>query len=135
MSQQTAAPGHFRPVGSDSFGRLNRAPKAFDQQPLEATATISACLAAARVDRQSDWARTARSAFDWFLGENDLRVSLVDPKIGACMDGLHPDRPNENRGAESVVSYLLGLAEMRRYAHTSANADRVGAGPILALSA
>jgi hypothetical protein len=27
---------------------------------------------------------------------------------------LHPDRANENSGGESVVSYLLALAEMRR---------------------
>jgi glycosyltransferase involved in cell wall biosynthesis len=135
MSQQTAASGHFRPVGSDSFGHRNRAPEAFDQQPLEAAATISACLAAARVDRKSDWALTAMTAFDWFLGRNDLRISLVDPETGSCMDGLHPDRPNENRGAESVVSYLLGLVEMRAYAAASANADRAGAEPSLALSA
>ena len=135
MSQQTAASGHFRPVGSDSFGRRNKAPEPFDQQPLEAAATISACLAAARVDQQSDWARTAMTAFDWFLGRNDLQISLADPATGSCMDGLHPDRPNENRGAESVVSYLLGLAEMRGYARASANADRAQAGPLLALSA
>jgi hypothetical protein len=27
---------------------------------------------------------------------------------------LHPDRANENKGGESVVSYLLSLAEIRR---------------------
>ena len=124
MSQQTAPSGHFRPVGSGSFGRRNRPPEPFDQQPIEAAATISACLAAARVDKQSDWPRMARTAFDWFVGKNDLRASLVDPETGACMDGLHPDRPNENRGAESVVSYLLALVEMRRHAETSANVDR-----------
>ncbi len=135
MSQQTAPSGHFRPVGSDSFGRRNRPPQAFDQQPVEAAATISACLAAARVDKQSDWSRTAMSAFDWFLGKNDLKISLVDLETGACMDGLHPDRPNENRGAESVVSYLLGLVEMRRHAETSANVDQVRLPSSLALSA
>jgi hypothetical protein len=135
MSQQTAASGHFRPVGSDSFGRCNKAPRAFDQQPLEAAAMISACLAAARVDRQFDWPRAARTAFDWFVGKNDLKVSLVDPETGACMDGLHVDRPNENRGAESVLSYLLGLAEMRRYAETSVNAELDASVTSLALSA
>ena len=41
---------------------------------------------------------------------------LVDLETGSCCDGLHPGRANENRGGESVVSYLLGLAEMRRLA-------------------
>jgi glycosyltransferase involved in cell wall biosynthesis len=134
MSQQTAPSGDFRPVGSHSFGHRNKAPAAFDQQPVEAAATISACLAAARVDKQSDWPRTAMSVFGWFLGDNDLSTSLVDPNTGACMDGLHPDRPNENRGAESVVSYLLGLVEMRRHAEISANIDRVRPPPLLPLS-
>jgi len=96
---------------------------------------ISACLAAARVDKQSDWPRPAMSAFDWFLGKNDLRISLVDSETGSCMDGLHPDRPNENRGAESVVSYLLGLVEMRRHAETSVNVDRASPPSSLALTA
>jgi hypothetical protein len=135
MSQQTASFGHFQPVGSDSFGQRNQAPAAFDQQPIEAAATISACLAAARVDQETDWARTAMTAFDWFLGKNDLKIPLVDPETGSCMDGLHSDRPNENRGAESVLSYLLGLVEMRGYAQIVMNADRNDPQPSLALSA
>ena len=35
---------------------------------------------------------------------------------GNRRDGLHPDRANENRGGESVLSRLLGLAEIRRFA-------------------
>src|SRR5205823_8436499 len=46
MSLQTTSSGCFRPVGTKSFGRLHRKPEAFDQQPVEALATISACLAA-----------------------------------------------------------------------------------------
>ena len=43
---QTTSAGHFRPVGTKSFGRLRQKPEAFDQQPVEAAATISACLVA-----------------------------------------------------------------------------------------
>jgi hypothetical protein len=115
-AQQTAPLGHFRPVGSSSFGNLRQPPRPFDQQPLEAAATISACLAAALIDPASDWRAEAETAFAWFLGDNDLATPLVDLETGSCRDGLHPDRANENRGAESVVSYLLGLAEIRRAA-------------------
>ncbi|MEJ0064266.1 MAG: glycosyltransferase family 4 protein [Caulobacteraceae bacterium] len=111
---QTAPAGHFRPVGSDSFGDLHKPPRPFDQQPLEAAATIAACLAASRTDSKVDWRAEAERAFAWFFGDNDLATSLVDVDTGSCRDGLHPDRPNENRGGESVVSYLLSLAEMRR---------------------
>ena len=115
-AQQTAPAGHFRPVGSASFGRLREPPRPFDQQPLEAAATISACLAAARTESPTNWSAEAERAFAWFLGANDLATPLVDVETGCCRDGLHPDRANENCGAESVVSYLLGLAEIRRLA-------------------
>lgn len=119
IAVQTAPSGCFRPVGSASFGDQRKPPLAFDQQPLEATATISACLAAWRVDGGRSWIGEAKRAFAWFLGDNDLRISLVDPETGSCRDGLHPDRANENRGGESVVSYLISLAEMRELARVS----------------
>ena len=115
MSLQTTPSGCFRPVGTKSFGRVRQKPEAFDQQPVEAAATISACLSAWRVDRGAEWRTGAMRAFDWFLGENDLQTTLIDPDTGSCSDGLHPDRPNENKGAESALSYLLGLVEIRQF--------------------
>ncbi|HEY7889285.1 MAG TPA: glycosyltransferase family 4 protein [Steroidobacteraceae bacterium] len=114
MGLQTTSTGLFRPVGSQSFGAKRRRPLAFDQQPLEATATVSACLAAWRADGDLAWRTHAARAFAWFFGGNDLSLPLVDPETGSCRDGLHPDRANENRGGESAVSYLLSLVEMRQ---------------------
>jgi hypothetical protein len=51
-------------------------------------------------------------AFSWFLGENQLQTSLYDPMTKGCRDGLHVDRPNENQGAESTLSFLIALAQM-----------------------
>ncbi len=114
MSLQTAPSGCFRPVGTGSFGRRYEEPEAFDQQPVEAAAAISACLAAGRAEGGAAWPVGAMRAFDWFLGRNDLLVPLIDTDTGSCRDGLHPDRANENRGAELVLSYLLGLVEIRQ---------------------
>lgn len=113
VALQTGPAGTFRPVGSQTFGDKRKPPRLFDQQALEATATISACLAAFDADGNDCWTHEASRAFAWFLGENDLSVPLVDLETGSCRDGLHPDRANENRGGESVVSYLLSLAELR----------------------
>jgi len=110
---QTTSSGYFRPVGTKSFGRPRQRPEAFDQQPVEASATISACLTAWRADDDAEWPIEALRAFEWFLGENDLQTALTDPETGSCSDGLHPDRSNGNKGAESVLSYLLGLVEIR----------------------
>jgi hypothetical protein len=115
MSIQTAPSGDFRPVGTTSFGIHRQKPEVFDQQPVEAAATISACFAAWRADDGPEWLVAATRVFTWFLGENDLQTALIDPETGSCSDGLHPDRPNENKGAESVLSYLLSLVEIRQF--------------------
>ena len=120
MSIQTSSSGYFRPVGTNSFGKIRQKPDAFDQQPVEAAATISACLAAWRADAGAEWQDGAMRAFGWFLGENDLQTPLADPDTGGCSDGLHPDRPNENKGAESLLSYLLGLVEIRQFKRATA---------------
>ncbi len=126
---QTSTQGHFRPVGSQSFGRSYSPPLAFDQQPLEAAATISACLAAQQAEQEEfDWHASALQAFRWFTGSNDLGISLVDVQTGCCRDGLHPDRVNENCGGESVLAYLMSLAEIRQLARESG--DFPGVAPV-----
>lgn len=109
---QTAPQGHFRAIGSNGFYRKGGAPARFDQQPLEANATVSACLEAYRVTQDGAWLAEARSAFEWFLGRNDLGQELYDPATGGCYDGLQEDRVNRNQGAESTLAFLLSLAEM-----------------------
>lgn len=121
LAMQTAPAGHFRPIGSQGFALAQRTPLPFDQQPLEACATVAACLAARQHDPDGLWLSAAHQAFAWFLGENDLAVPLVDTESGSCRDGLHPDRANDNRGAESVLSYLLALADMRTMARHDAS--------------
>jgi glycosyltransferase involved in cell wall biosynthesis len=104
---------HFVPIGSQGFYHQNGEKSRFDQQPLEAAGAVSACLQAYRVTGESRWRSEAWSAFNWFLGDNDLQLPLYDSVTGGCRDGLHPDRANENQGAESTLSFLMALLEMR----------------------
>ncbi|MFO0958031.1 MAG: glycosyltransferase family 4 protein [Isosphaeraceae bacterium] len=110
---QRADSGHFRPVGCNGWYSRGEEPARFDQQPIEAAASVSAYLAAHRATGEPRWWIEARSAFDWFLGRNDLGEPLYDAATGGCRDGLHPDRTNQNQGAESTLSYLTALAEMK----------------------
>lgn len=135
MDRQTAPSGCFRPVGTESFGKVHGKPAKFDQQPVEATATIAACLAAARADGSLEWPAGATRAFNWFLGANDLKVSLVDLATGGCLDGLHADRPNQNVGAESVLSYLLALVDIRQLTRAGVVPCQSKRLPSLALTA
>ncbi|MBN1863622.1 MAG: glycosyltransferase family 4 protein [Victivallales bacterium] len=112
VSNQTAPTGHFAPIGSSGFWERGSEPARFDQQPVEAQATINACAEAYGNTGDEFWLLEARKAFDWFLGCNELGLSLYDASTGGCHDGLHIDRVNQNEGAESTLSFLLSLAEM-----------------------
>jgi glycosyltransferase involved in cell wall biosynthesis len=105
--------GHFVPIGSNGFYKRGGVRARFDQQPVEAQAMVSACLEAHRITGDKNWYKEARRAFDWFLGRNDLHLSIYDPTTGGCRDGLHPDRPNENQGAESSLAFLQAVLELR----------------------
>ena len=103
----------FVPIGSRGFFAAGEQKARFDQQPVEACATIAACLQAYRMTSDRYWSDEAHCAFRWFLGENDLQVPLYDATTGGCRDGLHPDRANENQGAESSLSFLMALLDMQ----------------------
>jgi hypothetical protein len=111
--QRCETKGHFVPIGSQGFHRKGGEKARFDQQPVEAGATVSACLQAFRATADVRWLKDAWCAFNWFLGDNDLQIVLYDSSTGGCRDGLHPDRANENQGAESTLSFLMALLEMR----------------------
>ncbi len=111
--QQMSEKGHFRPIGSNGFYKRHGARANFDQQPVEAHATVSACLEAYRATSDLSWYEHAQCAFDWFIGWNDLGLELYSPETGGCRDGLHVDRVNGNQGAESTLAFLLSLAEMQ----------------------
>jgi hypothetical protein len=110
---QSGDRGHFVPIGSNGWYPRGQERARFDQQPIEAQVTVSACLAAQAITGDASWGAHAQMAFDWFLGWNDLGQSLYDPQTGGCRDGLHPDRCNQNQGAESTLAFLHALLELR----------------------
>jgi glycosyltransferase involved in cell wall biosynthesis len=111
----------FVPIGSNGFFTEGKERARFDQQPVEACATISACLETYRLTHERRWLEQAQQSFRWFLGKNDLQVPLYDTVTGGCRDGLHPDRVNENQGAESTLSFLMALLELREEKVTNVN--------------
>ena len=117
------AGGHFVPIGSNGFYQRGGERARFDQQPVEAQAMVSACLEAHRITADKSWYKEARRAFDWFLGRNDLDLPIYDPTTGGCRDGLHPDRPNENQGAESSLAFLQAVLELRLAETTLASVE------------
>jgi glycosyltransferase involved in cell wall biosynthesis len=123
--QRCEVKGHFVPIGSQGFYSKKTEKARFDQQPVEACAVVAACLQAYRATGKGRWRKEAWSAFNWFLGDNDLQIALYDATTGGCRDGLHPDRANENQGAESTLSFLMALLEMRKLEESDGTGNKV----------
>ena len=94
--QRCEVNGHFVPIGSQGFYHQGGEKARFDQQPLEAAGAVSACLQAYRVTGTAV-AHEAWSAFNWFLGDNDLQVPLYDPSPAAAETVCIPTAPTKTR--------------------------------------
>jgi glycosyltransferase involved in cell wall biosynthesis len=127
VSLQLSTQGDFAPIGCNGFLVRGGRSAPFDQQPVEACTVTSACLTAYGVDGDARWMEHGARAFDWYPGQNALQQWLYDPSTGGCRDGLHVDRVNRNQGAESTLSFLMALSEMRA-------AHRMGTQPAPALA-
>ncbi len=102
----------FSPIGNRGWFKRGEPRVRFDQQPIEAQAMTETCLLAFNMTGNEYYRTTAQAAFNWFLGQNDLAEPLYDYTSGGCRDGLSPDGPNMNQGAESTLAWLITLLSM-----------------------
>jgi hypothetical protein len=109
---QSGPEGQFAPVGTEGWFPHGGDKAHFDQKPMEAAATIQACLEAHHVTEDRKWLDRAYRCLNWFLGDNDLRTPLYDPSTGGCHDGLMAHGVNENQGAESTLAWMLSLLSL-----------------------
>lgn len=123
VQRQTSPEGRFRAVGTESFGRPFAEPLPYDQQPLEAQATVEACAAAFAATADRRWVEEAFRAYRWYLGQNDLDLPLASVGDGGCFDGLMPTGLNRNQGAESILALQLASCAMSRLAHAAGTAE------------
>lgn len=91
---------------------------AFDQQPIEIAAIADAAARALRLTGDSRWANTLHMAVDWFGGNNDAGLPMMDRESGGGFDGLHRDAVNANQGAESTLAVIATLQHLP-HAHLS----------------
>jgi hypothetical protein len=125
VEKQQTPQGCFSPVGaagasSTDFGTLQ-----FDQQPIEASSTLSACLTAYKITNQQRFLDSASKCLEWFLGQNALGLPLANQGSGGCADGLEATGVNHNQGAESTLAYLAALTDMKSIIKTPVGAHEV----------
>lgn len=106
---------HISLIGNNGWFTRGGSKAHFDQQPLEINSLIEACLEAYNITKDKKYHDALWQTFNWFIGQNDLGVSLYDYKTAGCRDGLQPDGENYNEGAESTLSWLQSLILMNYY--------------------
>jgi glycosyltransferase involved in cell wall biosynthesis len=107
-----------------------------DEQPLDAAALVEAEIDAYKITGDTDHAKRATAAFEWFLGRNHLGLPLYDASTGGCRDGLSSEVVSLNEGAESTLAYLTArlAVEAAEFSvippqHPATEPDRLGASP------
>ena len=114
LDTETRDAGHLAPT--PHVGWTRGEPRAdFTQQPIEAASMADACARAFDVTGDPRWLRGLRRAVEWFLGDNDLRLPMLDATTGGCFDGLREDGRNPNQGAESTIALISALQQARRF--------------------
>jgi hypothetical protein len=88
----------------------------FDQQPIEVAAIAEACVRAYRLTGERRWAQDVYRAAAWFMGANDLGVTMWDAETGGGFDGLTPSGANRNQGAESTIALIATLQQAHQVA-------------------
>ena len=107
LDQDAFRDGFFRPVGCRGWWIRGAEPALYDQQPVEASMSTLAHLAAYEVTGDKAMLELARRSFAWYSGENSCHESLINAETGGCYDGIMANGLNRNQGAESIVGYCI----------------------------
>jgi hypothetical protein len=112
VSKTFSGDDYFKPIGSDGWQLRHGEAALYDEQPIEACEMLLACREAHKVLADKTYLHRASLCYEWYLGRNSLRVSLIDPQTGGCYDGIHSKGLNLNQGSESIISYTIAQMVM-----------------------
>ncbi len=107
LDQKTFEKGYLNPVGNDGWLYEDREMAEYDQQAIETLAMVLMYFKAYEVTHDLEYVKKMYSSYQWFLGENSLRLPLYDYETQGCGDGLQPFGVNRNQGAESTLAYWI----------------------------
>ena len=107
LTEITLKDGYLSIVGNEKWYKKEGERSMFAQQPVDALAMILMYHQAFQLTKDKEYLTKLFSCFMWFLGENDLRMSLFDFETKGCCDGFESYGVNRNQGAESSLAYLI----------------------------
>ncbi|MNE37490.1 hypothetical protein D3C80_1313400 [compost metagenome] len=108
LSEKTLINGYLNPVGNDGWLFKEGEDMAlYDQQAIETMAMVLLYFKAYEITQDLNYIKQVHLCYQWFLGENSLRLPLFDHETKGCGDGLQPHGVNRNQGAESTLAYWI----------------------------
>ena len=107
LTEKTLNQGYLSIIGNEKWHRKGGERSIFAQQPIDALAMVLMYHQAFRLTHNKDYLKKLFTCFMWFLGENDIGMSLFDFETKGCCDGIDSHGVNRNQGAESTLAYLI----------------------------
>jgi glycosyltransferase involved in cell wall biosynthesis len=107
LTRHTIKDNYLSVIGNEKWYRKNEERSVYAQQPIDAMAMVLMYQQAFVVTEDREYLNLLYKSFMWFLGENDLRMSLYDFETKGCCDGFVSYGVNRNQGAESTLAYLI----------------------------
>jgi len=107
LSSKTMDKGYLNPVGNDGWLLNGKEMALYDQQAIETMAMVLLYFKAYEITLDLKYIRLMYLSYQWFLGENSLRLPLYDYETKGCGDGLQTFGVNRNQGAESTLAYWV----------------------------
>ncbi|MBS2100851.1 glycosyltransferase family 4 protein [Carboxylicivirga linearis] len=107
LTAHTLNENYLSVIGNEKWYKKDGERSVFAQQPIDAMAMVLMYHQAFIVTKDKEYLSKLYISFLWFLGENDLRMSLYDFETNGCCDGFESYGVNRNQGAESSLAYLI----------------------------
>ncbi len=107
LMDNTMSNGYLSIIGNEKWYNKKGDRSVFAQQPVDAMGMVLMFRQAFNISNDKNYLSKLFKSFKWFLGENDLRMSLFNHETKGCFDGLESYGVNQNQGAESTLAYLI----------------------------
>lgn len=107
LTKHTLKDNYLSIIGNENWYKKGEERSVFAQQPIDAMAMVLMYHQAFHLTKNKEYLNKLYTSFLWFLGENDLRMSLYDFETKGCCDGFEHYGVNRNQGAESLLAYLI----------------------------
>ena len=107
LTEHTLKDNSLSIIGNERWYVKDGERSVFAQQPVDAMAMVLMFHQAFHLTSDKNYLNKLYTSFLWFLGENDLRMSLYDYETKGCCDGFGKQGVNRNQGAESSLAYLI----------------------------